>query len=208
MGFKSYNLTSIFRKRPRLKDYPSLQPEVRELVDVTIKDHLKPNPVIRRRSMIRTKKLRALKPNFWLMKWIDLVHLREAVEKQNMTRAMGIVFGISEKHMQSLDMFNAFAAYKWIIDQLVSMAEIEKQQLGSELDNDEKQAGAERLMDFGYTAAVDNIARGDLLKHEAVLQKPYAVVFRKMCLDKVNNDIRKQYQENVNRKNQRYRGAA
>jgi len=203
MGIKSYSIDQVFSKRPKVLHYNSLSPEVRELVDYTVKESLKPNPVLRVTAMIRTKMIKAKSESFWNLTWNDLVLVREAVKENEMADVFRILYGIDEKQFLKLDMFNAFSVYKWVTNNLMEMAEIEVQELGGDVDPEMKEAGADQLIEFGYMAAVDSIANGDILKHKEILSKPYAVIFRKMCLDKLNNQIRKTYQENVSRKNQR-----
>lgn len=200
MGIKPNNINNIFIKRPKVKDYLNLKPEVKELVDYTVSQSLKANPILRKKGFLHTKKITAKQPDFWFLSWSDLVELREAVAEKNMTEALNIVFGIDENDFLSLEIFNAFAAYKWVVEQLTEIAKIESQELGHELTQDEKDAGVEALQEFGYTVAVDSLAKGNLLKYDSILKKPYAIIFRKMCLDKINNEIKKNLYENANRK--------
>lgn len=203
MGFKSYSIDTVFTKRPIIAHYPFLDNDMKELIDYTIKDSLRANEVLRLKTLFRIKKVKAKNSDFWFLSWEDLLLIREAVTDQNMLEAFKIVYGINEKQFVLLDVFNAFSAYKWIIDKLKEMAEIEKQELGGEMPIEEKEAGAEALIEFGYTVTLDSLADGDVLKYDEILKKPYAVIFRKMCLDKTNNEIKKNYSENASRKNQR-----
>lgn len=203
MGFKSHSIDNIFTDRPSVMQYNFLQPEVRELIDYTVQESLKPNPVIRVRRMLRSKNVAAKTNSFWQLPWSDLVLVREAIQEKNMFEVFKILYGLNECQFLNLDVFNAFAAYKWVMENLKEISDIELQELGSDIDQDMKDAGADRLQEFGYSVAVDSLAQGDMLKYNDILKKPYAVVFRKMCLDKVNYEIRKQYQENVSRKNKR-----
>lgn len=203
MGFKPYSIENIFRNRPRMIHYSKMEPDVKELVDYTVKESLKPNPILRTRRRFKTRHLTAKFTDFWSMTWHDLETLRESVQEKNMPEVFKQLYGITERQFIQLDLFNAFAVYRWVVDELTAIAEIEIQELGGEMDSDLKEAGAEALQQFGYAAAVDSLARGDMLKHGEILVKPYRVIFQKMCLDKVNSDIKKQYQENVSRKNKR-----
>lgn len=201
MGLKQYTLENIFIKRPTISEYPRLEPEVKDLVDLTIKENLKPNPVLRVPMFLYTRYAKAVKTNLWKLSWGDLVLLREAVSAQDILEVFKMIYGITPKQFARLDVFNVFAVYKWIIDQLHDIHEKESIMLPADFTQEEKDAGAEDLLDFGYTVAVDTIAGGDLLKHKEVLKIQYDIIFRKLCLDKKRNDINKTYQENASRKN-------
>lgn len=203
MGFKSYSIETIFTNRPTLKHYAFLDGEVRELVDYTIKQSLKANEVLRLKSSFSTKQIKAKQSDFWFLPWSTLLEIREAVIEQNLVEVFRLVYGINQNQFLSLDVFNAFSAYKWVIQKLEDIALIEKQELGDGLTPEEKEAGAEALKEFGYSVTLDSLAKGNILRYNKILKKPYAVIFRKMCLDKTNNEIKKNYSENASRKNKR-----
>lgn len=202
MGFKSHSIENVLSNRPRLIDYASLDNEVKELVDFTVQENLKPNPELRLKSVL-TKTVKPKQMNLWFLSWSDIIELRIAVSEQNMFEVLNIVFGINDKDFARLDLFNAFSAYKWIVEQFKAIVEIELQELSSELTEEEKEAGVEELQEFGYSVMLDGIAKGDLLKYDDYLKLPYVKIFRKMCLDKKRHDINKQMQENASTKSKR-----
>ena len=200
MGFKQYNVETIFKQRPMLVEYPLLPQSVKEVVDFTVKESLRPNSALRIRSLI-PKTLMPKKSDLWYLPWSDIVELRVAVSEQNIYDVLRVVFGITEKQFLLLDLFNAFAAYKWIADEFQSIIEIEIQELASEPSEAEIDAGIEELQEFGYSVALDGLAKGDLLKYDDYLKLPYTKIFRKMCLDKKRYEINKNLQD-AGRKNQ------
>ena len=181
-----------------LAEYPLLPIEAKEIVDYTIKETLRGNPELR----VKGKVIKPKQINFWFLTWSDIILLRLAIADQNMLDVLSIVFQIGKKEFIKLELFNAYAAYTWIVNQFKTIIDTEIEQLASELSEEEKDAGAEDLQEFGYTVALDGLAKGDLLKYDDYLMLPYSKVFRKMCLDKTKYDINKQLQENASRKYQ------
>lgn len=202
MGLKSHNIDTVLNNRPRLIEYSQLSIDVKEFVDYTIQENLKPNPELRLKSVL-TKIVKPKQLNLWSLSWSDIIELRIAVSEQKMFEVLNIVFGINETEFARLDLFNAFSVYKWIVEQFKSIVEIESQELSSEMSDEEKEAGVEELQEFGYSVMLDGIAKGDLLKYDEYLKLPYVKIFRKMCLDKKRYDINKQMQENASTKSKR-----
>ena len=198
MGKFKFKLTNI-----SIKDYQLLDFESKELIDFTIKENLKSNSILRLKKLIGIKEIIPKQSSLWNLTWSDIIELRESIKDQNLFEPLALMYGINENQFFKLSVFNAFSTYKWIVEQLKEISDLEKQELGHEITQEEKDAGVEALQDFGYIVAVDGLAIGNILKHKQILQLNYSIVFRKMCLEKVTNEIKKQYQENVSRKNQR-----
>ena len=197
MGSQQNSLT-LFKKRLKLSDYSALTLESKEIIDYTIAESLKPNSIIRLYGGLITKKPK--KDNLWFLSWSDIIELKIAITEENIFEVFRIVFDLNEKEFSRLEMFNAFSAYKWVTQKAVEIMTLEVQELSSEMSDEEKEAGAEELQEFGYSLALDGMANGDLLKYDAYLKLPYVKVFRKMCMDKKRYDINKTLQENARRK--------
>ena len=197
MGIKQDSLT-LFKKRLKLSDYSALTLESKEIIDYTIAESLKPNSIIRLYGGLITKKPK--KDNLWFLSWSDIIELKTAIASENIFEVFRVVFGLNQKEFSKLELFNAFSAYKWVTQKAVEIMTLEVQELSSEMSDEEKEAGAEELQEFGYSLALDGMANGDLLKYDAYLKLPYVKVFRKMCMDKKRYDINKTLQENARRK--------
>lgn len=202
MGFKSHSIKSVFVNRPRMADYSLLSLEVKEIIDYTIAESLQSNSTLRFKTVL-TKVLKPKYNNLWFHSWSEIIELRLAISENKMFECLNIVYGITQVQFALLDLFNSFACYKWIVENFKTIVDIEIQELASELSDEEKDAGAEELQEFGYTVALDGMAKGDILKYDEYLKLPYTKVFRKMCLDKKRYDINKTMQENASRKPQR-----
>ena len=197
MGIKQDSL-KLFKSKLKLSDYSSLNIDSRQIVDYTVAKSLKANPVIRLYGGLITKKPK--KNDLWFLSWSEIIELKIAITEENIFEVFRIVFDLNEKEFSRLEMFNAFSAYKWVTQKAVEIMTLEVQELSSEMSDEEKEAGAEELQEFGYSLALDGMANGDLLKYDAYLKLPYVKVFRKMCMDKKRYDINKTLQENARRK--------
>ncbi len=203
MGRKSYSVDTIFTYRPTIGDYAYLEDDVRDLVDSIVKDSIKPNRSLR----YKRKELLPVHVDLWPYSWSDIIELKDAIEEKNMLDALKLVYQIDERVFLKLDMFNAFAAYKWITEMISEMNQTWNQWLGGDISDEEKESGVEDLNDFDYVVSLHTLANNDLLKYDAILAKPYSLIFRTLCLNKKIADIDKKRAENASRKvktNKRY----
>ncbi len=200
MGRKSYNLETVLYNRPTLEDYPALLPDVKELVDYTVQECLKANPVLRLKRFAMTKYINPNKIDLWDLPWSDIIELRIAITGQNIEEVFRIIYGIGIKDFPKLDVFNAFAAYKWIVEEFGKVAELEVQELSSNSTEEEIEAGSEELQRFGVTVVLDSLTKGKIPKRKKYLRIQYKIIFEKLCLDKTKMDIRKTMAANASRK--------
>jgi len=194
MGWKSYSIEKVFDSRLRMWEHYKLPVEVKDVVDFTIIHNLKANPVLR---LTRKKDLQI--QSLWELRWTDIIELREALSTNDLVKAICLVYKIKPNQFNQLEIFNVYAVYLWIVTQFKVMMETEIEQLTLDLDDEEKQAGAEDLQDFGYVVALDGLAGGDILKYNDYLLIPYAKIFRKLVLDKTRYEINKNMQKNASR---------
>lgn len=203
MGKFKFGVEEVFKGKLLMAHYSFLDNEAKDLIDETVKKSLKPNPVLRIKTITGFNFLNPKQDNLWNLSWSDIVELRHLITEKCLFDVLKLMYGIKEKQFARLPIFNTFSTYKWIVERLEEMAVIEQQELGSEITAEEKEAGAEQLQEFGYSFSVDGLAHGDILKYNDIMQQNYAVIFRKMCLDKVSSEVKNQYQENASRKTQR-----
>lgn len=194
-----FTIATIFKTIPTVAEYTLLPTEVKNFVDDIITTGIKANPVAR----VKGKNISPVQADFWQLSYEQIILLRNAVESMQMEEVFKLIYGLPEKQFLKLQVFNCFACYKWITGQLLEMARIEQDHLGGEPSLDEKNAGVEELAQFGYANNLDMLAGGDLLKYDDILLKPYAVVFRKLYMEKVKQDIQKRYMDYVSRKAKR-----
>jgi hypothetical protein len=199
MGRKSYSIKTIFVNRPTVEDYATLENEVKEFVDEVIKDSIKPNKTLR----VKKKEVQPKEEDFWQLTWSDMIELREEIKDMNMIEAIQVVYNIDKDEFLSLDIFNAFAVYKWITDQLKTIGEIEAQELRYEPTAEERSAGVDELNEFGYALTLKSLTKGDKTKDSYYLNLTYAEIFRELCMDKRINEVQQNMIKDANRKAKR-----
>lgn len=183
-----------------MSSYHLLSDEAREFVDDIIQNSLKANSEMRIKKYFIKKSIKSKYQDFWMLKWEDLIQTKEWVSESKLFEVLNFFFEISERQFKNLDLFNCLACYKWITEKLLEIRDIEDFELSYDESANEKQSGSEMLNEFGYYVSLDTLASGDLLKYNEILSKPYAVIFRKLCLDSTKNLIQKNYLENARRK--------
>lgn len=93
--------------------------------------------------------------------------------------------------IQNIEVNHAMSFILWVIDELKSVNELEKQYLTSDPDVKFLQAGGNNLNKFGLMNTLDNLAKGDILKYDLIRQLPYNVVFDKQYLEVTKAEIEK-----------------
>jgi len=93
--------------------------------------------------------------------------------------------------LNGISIIEFFGKYNFIIASLKKMIEVEKQHLEPNYPNLKWEAvnGSQRLKELGVLPIVDNLAGGDPLKYEAILDLPYLTVFKKLKLDTLRSDL-------------------
>lgn len=196
----NHTVDNIFTNRPMMADYPTLPADVRELVDYTIKESIRPNPALRvpkGRLFGRTytSPVNPKAESLWKLSWGDLIQVRMALQENDLLEIMRLMYGITARTFAMLDLFNVFACYRWVTNELIEIGKIEVQELASELTSDEKLAGADELQRFGVDLAIDALTQGDMTKEDAYLAMDYDRIFKKMCMNKVRGDVNKRLAE-------------
>ena len=93
--------------------------------------------------------------------------------------------------VQRIKVNEAISFILWLIDEMKSINELESQYLKSDPDIKMLQAGINKLDQFGILNTLDNLAKGDVLKYNAIRQMPYNVIFDKQYMEVVKSDIEK-----------------
>jgi hypothetical protein len=200
MGFKPISIENIFKNKIKLIDYEKLSIENKTLIDYTVSRNLKSNSKLRLYSGLEVLKPKAT--DFFILSWSDIIELKLAVSEGNIFEALKIVYEISDFQFNKIEMFNGFSVYKWVIETLKKVIELETENLAHEYSQEELNAGVEELQVFGYINVLDKMTKGNILKYDKYLKMPYSKIFRKMCLDKTRYEITKSLQENASRKSQ------
>lgn len=101
--------------------------------------------------------------------------------------------GVDEKQLMKMKIVNFYGLFNSIMKQLEQILALEEEHLVSEHTDFKWEAveGSKRLGVLGILPMVDNLAGGDILKYDAILEQPYMTVFRKLMLDRIKSDIQK-----------------
>ena len=99
-----------------------------------------------------------------------------------------------DEKLLTLDVFGFFAFYRYVESEVVRVSEVESILLSHEPTADEVAAGIDRFNKFGVALQIDNLAKGDVTKWEAIKQMPYEHCLLKLAIDKNSNDFQRDYQ--------------
>lgn len=206
MGKFKNSVEKLLLSKPRMFQFEKFSDEEKEFVEHVIKNYVKPNPILRKYRLFRfnAKEIKPKKENFWNLSWQDILMIRKSFKDENLFETFRIVYGITEKEFMLLEIFNVFAALKFITDQLEMLRNAEEERLQSELTADEIEAGAEELQEYDYYNSLKAM-EPDLLKHDELLKLPYSIIFRDMAHTKKLNDIKKNHNDIIARRNPKSR---
>jgi hypothetical protein len=99
--------------------------------------------------------------------------------------------GIDEKQLMKMKITTFYGLYNSIVKQLEAILNAESTHLVSIHSNYKWEAveGSKRLSVLGILPMVDNLAGGDILKYDSILNMNYQTVFKKLMLDTLKGDI-------------------
>ncbi|OCK42536.1 hypothetical protein BA195_10190 [Tenacibaculum soleae] len=138
----------------------------------------------------------------------QVIHLKlKDVEfiKQNLTSEndgdlisiISMVQGIKNSEVLHLDVIQVFSLINSIKEQIQKINRAELSSLSVDNTNIKWESvnGSERIAKFGIYNTIDNLAKGDILKWNAIFELPYSDVFMKLLMDKTNNDLQKEMEQ-------------
>lgn len=198
MGFKPYGIIRewLLKRSIRIKHYESLDGEDREFVDYTIKHSLRPNPKLR----VGRKKLKPKSFDLWEMSWSDLILTWKYLEENNIQEVLKLHYGLREQDFLNLNIFNAFAVYKWVAGKVKEIDDVMKAELGDEPSSDEKAAGVDEFKRYDYLPTLKKLCNNDRTKYEWMLNQPFSWIFREISLLNTETEYQRNYEEIVSRK--------
>lgn len=85
------------------------------------------------------------------------------------------------------------AFYLFVKKELETIQFLERTYMSGDPEPELVAAGVANLNEFGAFASVHALAKGDILKHEAIEALPYFQVYQTLKLNKINADIEKKY---------------
>ena len=108
---------------------------------------------------------------------------------QHLLKEKGKLLSLQEIDEQEHN--DLLACLIWIKDELEAIGNLEKEYLYNPPDADLINAGIRELDELGEFNTIDNLAGGDILKHEQIKALPYHFVFDKLRKQTLENKISK-----------------
>lgn len=120
--------------------------------------------------------------------------IKKTIENQDaLPEIFQLMDGLEKEQFENLTVTEFYAKMNYIINQLEHLYKMEEHHLTSQHSDFKWEAveGSKRLAKFGVLPLVDNLAGGDILKYNAILDLPYMTVFNKLRMDVTVKDIQK-----------------
>lgn len=194
---KQQNDINIFKLRT-VAEYIMTSDEERELIDAAL-SFVKPKMMI---SFMFKKSMFQMKPvtdDLFQLKFKWMLHL-EAVMLKEETSLNGIydlldpVYRFSSKEQfMNASVFDVFAAYTWVVDSMISIAEWKKENLSSKPTPKQLNAGIETFNELGDFVTLDSIAGGRPERYDEIRELPYGIILRKQRLNKLSAEYNELY---------------
>lgn len=123
----------------------------------------------------------------------DIKDLMQAGTLDDIIKCVIIADGKTFKELRSMRILQFFAKVNSIKAQMRDILNAEQSSLTSRHNNMkwETVGGSEKLAKFGIYNILDTLAKGDILKHEKILELNYADVFTKLYRDTIIGDLNK-----------------
>lgn len=112
-------------------------------------------------------------------------------DEESLAEVFEYMEGVDNNGFMNLNITTFYGLYNDIINQLENLLGMEKQELISEHSDFKWEAvdGSKRLSVMGVLPMIDNLAGGDVLKYEQILDMPYMTIFNKLRLERIQRDI-------------------
>lgn len=111
--------------------------------------------------------------------------------QQAIPRIFNYMEGINEDKVMDMTITTFYGLMNSIVKQLENLLGMEEQHLTANHSDMKWEAvdGSKRLSVLGILPMVDNLAGGDILKYEQILDLPYLTVFNRLRMDVIKADI-------------------
>lgn len=119
----------------------------------------------------------------------DLQHnFSNGINWENLITFVTDLKKISPEKIAGHKFFDMCKFFRYISEQLSGLNDLE-QNLYTRISSKDESAGIDNLSKFGVMIQIDRLAKGDLLKYDAIRDLPYSLCFTKMLMDKEINDF-------------------
>ncbi len=131
------------------------------------------------------------------IEWKWIIKIKQGMSQSNLNSVREILSGVfpirTEQQFYNASVFDVFAAYAWIIQEVDTIYQVEKEKLHKKPTQKQVAAGIEEFDQLDDVPSIDGLANGDTARWDEVLELPYGKVLRKMLLNKIQNDYNERY---------------
>lgn len=201
MGKKFIDLS----KRPRMWQYALCTAEEIEYLEYIQNEVSIPNSILRVPRLFRHKNLAPKYEELWYMPWGEMELMKMELSEGNLYEAINYIWPITKRKFNRLEITNVLACMAWIKSELQKIQDVEAERLNVKMTDQQIEAGADRLSEFGYYVALRSI-QPDITKHEETMKLPYNVIFRELLVSSIEKQVKSKYDEIITRNIQRNSG--
>lgn len=131
------------------------------------------------------------------IQWKWVIKIKQGMGSTNLNSVKEILSGVfpimTDQQFFNCSVFDVFACYAWIVEEVNIIYEAEKQKLFKKPSQKQIAAGIEEFEQLEDVPSIDGMAKGDPTKYDEVLELPYGLVLRKMLLNKIQNEYDERY---------------
>lgn len=131
------------------------------------------------------------------IQWKWVIKIKRDVGGSNLNSVKEILSGVfpimSDQQFYNCSVFDVFACYAWIVEELKNIYEAEKMKLFKKPTDKQIAAGIEEFEQLEDVPSIDSMAQGDPTKYDEVLELPYGLILRKQLLNKIQNEYEERY---------------
>ncbi len=185
-------IDNIFQDRT-IAEY--LQMEDKSLIDVILQN-VKPKNTIAVKYQSKYYKQQPRINDLFEIEWKWIIKIKQNMQQPTLMAVFEIlkgIFSINETQFYNASVFDVFAAFAWVTEEMQVVFEAERLKLHSKPTQKQISAGIEEFDQLDDVPAIDSMAGGDLEKWDEVLEMPYGKIMRKMLLNKIQNEYNERY---------------
>ena len=170
--------------------------EDKELIDVVLQN-VKPKQIITSKYRGKYYQWKPRITDLFQIEYKWVIKIKQGIQQSNLNSVKEILSGLyaikTDEQFYSCSVFDVFAAYAWIVEEVENVYEVEKMKLHKKPTQKQISAGIEEFDQLDDVPTIDALAGGDIGKWDEVLELPYGKVLRKMLLSKIQNEYNERY---------------
>jgi hypothetical protein len=170
--------------------------EDKSLIDVILQN-IRPKQSIALKYKDLYYKIQPRKKDLFEIEYKWIIKIKQNLSQANLNAVKEILSGMfpinTDQQFYNCSVFDVFAAYAWIVEEIENIYDVEKEKLHKKPTQKQIAAGIEEFDQLDDVPSIDGLANGDVSRWDEVLELPYGVVLRKTLLNKIQNDYNERY---------------